>query len=283
MEHLWILFIFIYAFLKGSREGLKKSALKKSSANEILFFYTLIGLILVLPFSGTAFELEPFYIFLVFIKSAVVCTAWLFSFVALKSMTVSLYGIMDPSRMVFSTLMGVFLLNEVLTAQKVIGMALVVTGLIMVNLKKTASSKPLTFTVLCAALANCFFNAVSGTMDKVLMQYMNSSQLQFWFMLFMTLIYGAILIIKKEKISVKSVKTNYMIPLMSISLILGDRLLFEANRSPLSQITLMTVIKQSAVIVTVLMGYFVFKEKENFLYKLMCTVIVLSGIFTALL
>ena len=102
-------------------------------------------------------------------------------------------------------------------------------------------------------------------------------------MLFMTLIYGAILIIKKEKISVKSVKTNYMIPLMSISLILGDRLLFEANRSPLSQITLMTVIKQSAVIVTVLMGYFVFNEKENFLYKLMCTVIVLSGIFTALL
>ena len=283
MESLWIIFIFIYAFLKGTREGMKKSAMKKSSADEILFFYTLIGLILVLPFSKTAFELEPLYIFFAFIKSAVVCTAWLFSFAALKNMTVSLYGIMDLSRMVFSTLMGVFLLGEEMTVPKAVGMALVVAGLIMVNLKKTASAKPLTFAVLCAALGNCFFNAVSGTMDKVLMKYMDSSQLQFWFMLFMTVIYGVILMIRKEKISVKSIKTNYWIPLMSISLILGDKLLFEANSSPLSQVTLMTVIKQSSVIVTVLMGYLVFKEKENFLYKLMCTAIVLAGIFIALI
>ena len=282
MDKLWILFIVIYSLLKGSREGMKKAALKKSSSTEILFFYTLVGLILVLPFSKDAFSLAPLYIFYAFLKALVVCTAWIFAFRALKNMSVSLYGVMDLSRMVFSTALGVFVLGEAFTVNKAIGVSLVILGLLLVNLKKSTSGKGMSVTVLVAALLNCFFNAVSGTMDKILMQYMKSSQLQFWFMFFMTVIYGVVILIRREKISVKCLKNNFWIPLMSLSLIVGDKLLFEANRSPLSEVTLMTVIKQSSVLVTVLTGWLVFKEK-NILYKLMCTGIVLTGIFVALL
>ena len=282
MKNLWIIFIIIYALLKGSREGMKKAALKQSSSNEILFFYTLVGLIFVLPFSADAFSLSPIFIFYAFIKALVVCTAWIFAFAALKNMSVSLYGIMDLSRMIFSTALGVFVLGESFTFKKAIGVALVILGLLLVNLKKSTNSRGITLSVLLAALINCFLNAVSGTMDKILMQYMESSQLQFWFMFFMTIIYGIILLIRREKISVKCLKRNFWIPLMSISLIVGDKLLFEANASPLSEVTLMTVIKQSSVLVTVLTGWLVFKEK-NILYKLMCTGIVLCGIFIAIL
>lgn len=282
MDKLWILFIVIYSLLKGSREGMKKAALKKSGSTEILFFYTLVGLILVLPFSKEAFSLAPLYIFYAFLKALVVCTAWIFAFTAIKNMSVSLYGVMDLSRMVFSTALGVFVLGEAFTVNKAIGVGLVILGLLLVNLKKSTSGKGMSVTVLVAALLNCFFNAVSGTMDKILMQYMHSSQLQFWFMFFMTVIYGAVILIRRERISVKCLKTNFWIPLMSLSLIVGDKLLFEANRSPLSEVTLMTVIKQSSVLVTVLTGWLVFKEK-HILYKLMCTGIVLIGIFVALL
>lgn len=282
MDNLWIVFIFIYAFLKGSREGMKKIALKKSSSNEILFFYTLIGLIFTLPFSATAFSLSPKLIFFIFIKAVVVCTAWICALTALKKMSVSLYGIMDLSRMIFSTFLGIFILGETLTLNKTIGVILVIIGLLLVNLKKNTETKGLTYITLIIALLNCFFNAVSGTMDKVLMKYMESSQLQFWFMLFMTIIYGIILLIRKEKVSISCLKTNYWIPIMSLSLIIGDRLLFEANASPLSEVTLMTVIKQSSVLITVLTGWIVFKEK-NILYKLFCTAIVLTGIFIAIL
>ncbi|MBE6954204.1 MAG: DMT family transporter [Ruminococcaceae bacterium] len=282
MEHLWMLFILIYALLKGTREGMKKAALKRSSSTEILFFYTLIGLVLTLPFSQNAFALAPFFIFCAFLKAAVVCTAWLCAFAALKQISVSLYGIMDLSRMVFSTLLGVFALGESLTWPKIVGMALVVTGLCLANLKRNTEVKGMTAIVLLAAILNCFFNAVSGTLDKVLMQHMEASQLQFWFMLFMTAIYGAILLIRREKISLKSLKTNYWIPLMSVSLVVGDRLLFLANADPASEVTIMTVIKQSSVIVTVLTGWLVFKEK-HIAYKLMCAGIVLSGVLVAAL
>jgi len=278
---LWVIFVVIYSFLKGSRDGMKKAALKKSSSTEILFFYTVLGFLFTLPFSEGALQTPPIFIFWSFIKAGVVSIAWLFAMWALKEMTVSLYGIMDLSRVVFSTLLGILVLGEHMTWAKGIGLVLVIVGLLLVNLKKSTNAKGVTALTLIAALLNCFFNAVSGTMDKILMKDMTSSQLQFWFMLFSALIYGVILLIKREKISVKSIKTNYWIPLMSLSLVVGDRLLFEANADPESQVTLMTIIKQSSVFVTVLTGWLCFKEK-HILYKLMCTAIVLAGIFVAL-
>lgn len=282
MNNLWIIFVIIYSLLKGSRDGMKKAALKKSSSTEILFFYTLLGLLFVLPFSKDAFLTPPIYIMYSFFKAMVVCIAWLLALMALKSISVSLYGIMDMSRMIFSTFLGVVVLGESLTIQKCVGIATVIIGLLLANLKRTSSTEKTTAFALIAALLNCFFNAVSGTMDKALMKDMTSSQLQFWFMFFSVVIYGFIILLRKEKISVKSLKTNYWVPIMSLSLIVGDRLLFEANADPQSQVTLMTIIKQSSVLVTVLSGWLVFKEK-HILYKLMCAGIVLAGIFVALI
>ena len=188
-----------------------------------------------------------------------------------------------PLKFAFSTFLGVFALGESFTMPKAIGVVLVILGLYLVNIKKDKNtSKELSLPIFTAALLNCFFNAISGTLDKVLMKHMEAGQLQFWFMFFMSAIYGVILIIKKEKISLKSVYGNYWIPLMSLSLVIGDKLLFEANANPSSEVTLMTLIKQSSVIVTVLTGWIVFKEK-NILYKLMCAVIVIVGILIPLI
>ncbi|MBE6681919.1 MAG: DMT family transporter [Ruminococcaceae bacterium] len=282
MEHLWVIFVVIYAVLKSSRDCMKKASLKRSSLYEVLFFYTLIGLCLALPSLGEALRLSPKFIFFILIKSAVVCLAWFFSCLALGKMSVSLYGIMDLARVVFSMVLGVLALGESLTVPKVIGALLVIIGLLMVNLKKKGSAEKTSLSVVIYSLLCCFFNSVSGTMDKALMKdgQMTSGQLQFWFMFFMTIIYAVTLIVHRKEICIKALKKNYWIPLMSLSLVLGDRLLFEANASPLSEVTVMTTIKQSSVIVTVLLGWWIYKEKD-IPYKLFCCLIVLSGIFTS--
>ena len=282
MKYSWIIFVIIYGLLKGSREGMKKAAFKRSSSNEILFFYTLVGFLLVSPGFSEAIKTAPVFIFFSFIKALVVSVAWIFSFKALRKMSVSMYGIMDLSRMVFSMLLGVFVLGELFTLRKGIGLCLVLTGLFLVNMKKGTEGGKITFGVLTAALLNCFLNSVSGTMDKILMKYMTSTQLQFWFMFFSVVIYAIILLACREKISIKCLKHNFWIPLLAVSLIVGDKLLFEANANPNSQVTLMTIIKQCSVLVTVLTGWLIYKEK-NIPYKLMCTGIVLSGIFIAVL
>ena len=282
MNSLWVLFIFIYSFLKGSRDAMKKAALKKSSSDEILFFYSLLGFILILPFSGNAFSTPGIYIFYSFLKALIVASSWMLAFVALRSMTVSLYGIMDMSRMVFSTLLGVFVLGEEMTLAKALGVIIVTTGLLLANSKSDSPKGRVSITVLLAALLNCILNSISGTMDKVLMKSMTSDQLQFWFMLFLLVLYSLILIVRKEKVSISTLKGNYWIPLMSLSLVFGDRLLFIANASPESQVTVMTVIKQSSVFVTVLTGWLFFKEK-NILFKTLCAIIILSGIMISVI
>lgn len=279
--YLWIILVFIYSLLKGSRDGMKKAALKKSSSDEILFFYSLIGFILIIPFSSNALSTPPIYIFYSFVKAAVVCSAWIFAYIALKDMTVSLFGIMDMSRMIFSTFLGVVVLGESLSIAKAVGVILVIAGLLCVNTRSDAETGKVKFGVVIFAVLSCIFNSISGTMDKVLMKSMEADQLQFWFMLFLLVLYAAIIAVKKERISIKSIKRNYWIPLMSLSLVFGDRLLFLANASPESQVTVMTVIKQSSVLVTILTGWIFFKEK-HILFKLMCALIILCGIFISI-
>ena len=70
----------------------------------------------------------------------VVCSAWIFAFAALKNMTVSLFGIMDMSRMIFSTLLGVVVLGEDMNIAKAVGVALVIAGLMLVNAKSDSPS-----------------------------------------------------------------------------------------------------------------------------------------------
>ena len=61
---------------------------------------------------------------------------------------------------------------------------------------------------------------------------------------------------------------------------ISDRVLFIANSDPASKVTIMTLLKQSCVIVSIFLGKFVFKEK-NILYKFLCSLLIIIGIMFA--
>ena len=69
------------------------------------------------------------------IKSAIIFIAWICSFKAIKKLPIGFYGIMDMSRVIFATVLGVTVLGEVMTGHKIAGMALVLVGLLFVNAK----------------------------------------------------------------------------------------------------------------------------------------------------
>ena len=281
----WIFLVFIYAVFRGIRDSVKKKALMKNSTFEVLFFYTLLSFVFVLPASKGLDSVGIRYHGIIFFKSLCVFLAWICNFSAIKKLPVSFSGVMETSGMVFATIIGVTVLSEPYSLFQGIGLVLVLAGLILLNIRKTNDIQKdegirVKYVILC--LMGTLFNSTSGIIDKVVINYVTSSQLQFYFMLYMVLLYGVYVLVTRTKISIKTLIKNPYIPIMAILLVIGDRALFEANANPESQVTVMTVIKQSSVIVTVLTGWLVFKEK-NILYKLMCTLIILSGIFVALL
>ena len=61
-----------------------------------------------------------------------------------------------------------------------------------------------------------------------------------------------------------------------------DKALFIANGYPESQVTIMTMIKQSSVIIAILSGKFIFREK-NILQKMICAAIIIIGILIGIM
>ena len=180
---MWIGLVCLYGVLKGVRDIIKKKAMEKNSAMEVLFFYTFISFLFVTPSVKNALSIDFHYIGFVMIKSAIIFIAWICSFKAIKKLPIGFYGIMDMSRVIFATVLGVTVLGEVMTGHKIAGMALVLVGLLFVNAKGKGLGEEKTKPIyIVLVLISCLCNAVSELLDKMLMQSMNSGQLQFWYM-----------------------------------------------------------------------------------------------------
>lgn len=281
MLNLWIILVLLYGILKGIRDVIKKKALEKSTVMEVLFFYTVIAFIMVLPTAPEAVSLDKVYIGIIAFKSLLVFSAWVLGFKALSKLPVSFYGVMDLSGVLFSIVMSSWFLSEVLKINQYIGLAVVMAGLLLVNYNK-GSKGEIQPKYVVIALISCILNASSGILDKVLMQHMTSSQLQFWFMALMVVFYFIYIVITKEKVNWKCIKNNLWIVLMSVLFVIGDKALFVANSIPGSSVSVMTILKQSACFVTIIGGRLVFKEK-NIMFRMICAVIVVVGIFISVL
>lgn len=278
----WVLYTLVFGICKGVREGIKKKALAKNSLFEVLFLYTLIGFILVLPTARNVFDIPHRFYFYIFIKSLLVFTAWICSFNSIKHMPVSLYGVMDMARVVFATILGIAIMGEHASAGQMTGLIMVVAGLILVNVHKKGEAAETDKRFVLLTLLSCLLTATSGVMDKWLTKTVTSSQLQFWYMLFMTLMYGIYIIISGTPISIKTVKTNYWIPILSIIFVIGDRALFIANENPDSRIVIMTLVKQSSVLAAIAAGRIMFGEKGT-LKRTLCALLIIAGIMVATL
>lgn len=281
---MWMLLVLFYGLSKGAREIVKKKAMTKNTVMEVLLFYTLLSFIMVLPQVPQAGGLKgPFY-FYIALKSFFIFLAWILSFRALKKMPVSIYGILDLSRVLFATLLGVVILHESVSAMQGIGLVLVCLGLLMLKFnpgKGKERKETVSYIYVLAAFGSCILNAISGLMDKILMKDVSSAQLQVWYMLFLVGYYLIYVLVTKTKIS-RSVWKNGYIWLLALLFVLADKALFVANGYPESKLTVMTLIKQSGCIVTILGGKLFFNEK-NITYKLICALIIVAGIVAAVL
>ncbi len=282
---LWIFLVLLYGILKGAREILKKKALEKNSTIEVLFVYTLLSFLIVLPDAGNAAGMELRFYFYIAAKSFVIFLAWMCSFKAIRKMPISLYGVLDLSRVMFATLLGMIVLHEVLSGYQVVGLLFVSAGLLLLKYRPRRGQRAETeqaaqgvgFVYVVMAFASCMLNALSGLLDKILMRDISSAQLQFWYMLFLVLFYLLYILLTRTPVDLKSAVRNRWVWMLSILFVIADRALFIANGMPGSRITVMTLLKQAGCVVTILAGKYLFREKDT-THKMVCAMIIIAGI-----
>ena len=305
----WVLLVLAYGLIKGMREVLKKKALEKNTTLEVLFLYTLLSFIFVLPEIRGAFNEDFSTLIVVALKSLAIFLAWIFSFNSIRFIPISLYGILDLSRVLFATLFGVLVMKETLGTGQLLGLFLVALGLLLLKAephkkaeKKDDRNIPAIHVFLL--FLSCMLNSVSGILDKVLMTYtpISDGHLQFWYMLFLVIYYSiyviVILIINHRKsvssnskkdfpsnnsvFNLRSALKNHWIWLLAVLFVIADRCLFIANADPDSKVTVMTLIKQSSCFVTIIAGKFIFHEKK-ILHKFLCACVIVAGIVISVL
>lgn len=285
---MWIPLVLLYGVLKGVREIVKKKALEKNSTIEVLFMYTFLSFLIVLPEAKEAIGMETRFYLYVALKSFVIFLAWMFSFKAIRRMPISLYGVLDLSRVLFATLLGVFVLQEALGVCQTVGLLFVSAGLLLLKYRPraereaSAAAQKVETRYVVMAFASCVLNAVSGLLDKLLMRHVSSAQLQFWYMLFLMLMYLAFILCTRAPVHPRSMVRNQWVWLLSVLFVIADRALFVANGMPGSRVTVMTLLKQAGCVVTILAGRFLFKEK-NTTHKLFCALVIIAGIVIAVM
>lgn len=283
-KEMWIWLVLLYGVLKGVREIVKKKALGQNSTIEVLFMYTFLSFAMVLPTAKQAMGVEPHFYFYIAMKSFVIFLAWMCSFRAIKRMPISLYGVLDLSRVLFATLLGVIVLQEALGFPQMIGLLLVSAGLLFLKYKPKSlreagkvAGETVEAKFVVMAFLSCLLNAVSGLLDKLLMRDITSSQLQFWYLLFLTLFYLAFILVSRTPVNWKRAVCNQWVWLLSLLIVIADRALFVANGMEGSKVTVMTLLKQAGCVVTILAGRLLFREK-NTGHKLVCAAIIIAGI-----
>lgn len=280
---MWVWLVLLYGILKGVREIVKKKALEKNSTIEVLFMYTFLSFVMVLPSAGKAMGVESRFWFYIALKSFVIFLAWMCSFRAIKRMPISLYGVLDLSRVLFATMLGVAVMQETLGVFQTVGLILVSAGLLLLKYRPghqrdmASVGQAVEIKYVVMAFASCLLNAVSGLLDKILMRDITSSQLQFWYLFFLTLFYLLYILLSRSQINWRRAFCNKWVWLLSLLIVIADRALFVANGMEGSRITVMTLLKQAGCIVTILAGRFLFKEK-NTTHKLVCAGVIIAGI-----
>lgn len=275
-----ILFTVLYASFIGFYNIFKKCALKKSSESTILVLFTSVSFLLSLIWIPTGIAI-PFKFVLIFaLKGFLLTLSWFIILKVLRSADLSIVTVTNVLSAVLSFILGIVIFSESAGIWQIIGSIIIVGGVAGINLSNRHSKGQITPIQLCLLLISALITTSSNVIDKYTTSHLTPYQVQFWFLLFVFVfswIFFMIECIKSKRFLIeKKDLSNFWIYLVGMFLFVGDFLLFQAYNVPNSQMITISILSKLKIVVTVLAGTLIFKEK-NVLKKILFALLVIAG------
>jgi transporter family protein len=289
---MWLSLAFLSAALLGLYDVAKKQAVKDNSVPVVLLLNTLFSTLFFLPaiisglaslgwFEGTLFDIAPMGLrshLLVMLKAAITLTSWLFGYVGIKHLPITIVGPINATRPVM-VLMGAFIIfGERLNLMQWIGVALALVSLFL--LSRAGKKEGIDFVrnkwILCVAVA-AMLGAVSGLYDRHILREIEPLAVQSWFCVYQVVMMAVIVaVLRLSKAATTSFRWSWAIPMISIFLTAADMAYFVALSQGDAMVSVVSMVRRSSVVVSFACGAMLFGEK-NLKAKAIDMVFILIG------
>ncbi len=279
---MWMYLGLLAALFLGFHSIIKKQVVKNNEVLPVLTITLTAGFLVFLPFyigsnlNPDYFKSIGFYIEklpiekhgFIFIKSMIMAASWVLAYSALKHLPITIVAPIRSAGPFFTFIGAIFIFNEEPNIYQWIGFFLIIFSVILYS--KIGKIEGIIFKSnkwIFAIIGATFLGASSGLYDKFLVQslHLNPQTLLFWFCFYTLLILLIILSISwfpfKEKRA--RFKWSWLIPLVGLLLYTADYFYFKALQDPEALIMLLSAIKRSQLLITVIVGGFIFKEKNK--------------------
>lgn len=243
----------------------KKASVKNNAVFPTLFISTFSGwsaLTCFLACTGgftAVFDVTGREMTLLLVKSCIVAASWTATYMALRTLPITCAAPIRATGPLWTLIGAILLFSEVPTPIQGAGMALVMAGCAFFSLSSRRDPASGGFKAVALALAGTVLGSVSALYDKYLLQGAGLGPLTvlWWFLGGMTLMYTAAAAFNR-----RGFEWRFTMPLVGVLLALSDACYFNAIASPGSQISVLSLIRRSSIVLTFFVGGAVFKEGD---------------------
>lgn len=297
---MWMYLGLLAALFLGFHNLCKKHAVQGNEVFPVLLGTIGTAFLLFLPLYGISVvspelaQTQGFYITplpwashgFIFIKSMIMAASWLLAYQALKHLPITLVTPIRSAGPFFTFIGALLIYQEKPGPWQWVGFFLILLSVI--GYSRIGKKEGIHFgrnKWIFAIIGATFLGASSGLYDKFLVQYvdLNPQTLLFWFCFYTALILLLILAVTwfPYPAKRKAFVWRWSIPAVGFLLLGADYFYLKALEDPEALIMLLSAIKRSQLIIAVVVGGLIFKEK-NKRKKLIPLTGILIGVFLIL-
>ena len=309
---MWIFLAFVSAVCLGGYDISKKVALRDHRVLDVLTLSIVISSLLLsiplllsrlcpavmmdTPFFVPQMDLEAHLLTL--LKSCIVLSSWVFAYISLKHLPLSVVSPMQATRPMWTLVGALLIFGERLNTWQWIGVLLAIGSVFVFSISSSRISRasrisspssfssPATRYYLALALA-ILIGSCSGLYDKFMMRRYDHNAVQVYYTFYQALMMLVVWLIDKSRTSrasrvsrvsrASSLSSLGAIALISVFLIISDNVYMLALRDPNSLIAVVSTIRRGGAVIGFAYGL-LFLHEENPGRKIACMTGILLGL-----
>lgn len=302
---MWLLYAFMSAAMLGFYDVSKKYALRENAVLPVLFLNTVLCSIVFLPLvlfsaGGVISEGDLLYVpqqgwevqKYVLLKSCIVLSSWVCGYFGMKHLPLTLVGPINATRPVMVLGGALLFFGERLNLYQWVGVLLAIISFFL--LSRSGKKEGIRFAhnkwILCVVAA-AVLGALSGLYDKYLMASaeaggvgLNRMVVQSYYNFYQVIMMGVMLLLLWWPQRHKTTPFHWHWTILFISLFLcaADFVYFYALSLEDAMISIVSMVRRGSVIVSFMLGAFLFREKNLRSKAIDLLLVLLSMLFLCL-